>query len=300
MPPSTLLSRILIGLAILLVVSAAGAQDPAQTASPQGPEEIRTLARERFTEARARYESGHHRDAALLFEEAYRLAPHASAMFNAAVAWDGAEELARAADAYEVALDLGGLASDQAAEASTRLAALKKSLGYIRILDPVGSTVTVAHLDHATVPVRVHVVPGSYRVVVETADGRSSARAVAVGGGEVATPRFDFEARRREALPDRPAATPAPPGDRQEGTSSQRVWGWVALGGGVALSAAAIVLGVNALGARDDFEESERTDKSAHDRAAALRTWTNVAWGGAAVSGGLGLYLVLSAPTVRF
>jgi hypothetical protein len=302
MLPSTVVSRIFLALAILLGVSAARAAD-ADTPSPsteQTADEIRTLARERFAQARAAFESGNHRDAALLFEDAYRLSPHASAMFNAAVAWDGAQEPARAADAYEVALDLGGLAGDQAAEASTRLAALKKALGYIRILDPVGATATVAHLDRATIPVRVHVAPGSHRIAVETADGRRSTQTVTVGGGQVATPQLDLEAARPEPVSKRPAPAPAPPADRPEGGSNQATWGWVALGGSVALSAVAVVLGVNALGARDDFEESARTDTSAHDRAATFRTLTNVAWGGAAVTGGLGLYFVLSAPTVRF
>jgi hypothetical protein len=205
MLPSTVVSRIFIALAILLGVSAARAAD-ADTPSPsteQTADEIRTLARERFAQARAAFESGNHRDAALLFEDAYRLSPHASAMFNAAVAWDGAQEPARAADAYEVALDLGGLAGDQAAEASTRLAALKKALGYIRILDPVGATATVAHLDRATIPVRVHVAPGSHRIAVETADGRRSTQTVTVGGGQVATPQLDLEAS-LSALPNRP------------------------------------------------------------------------------------------------
>lgn len=52
--------------------------------------------------------------------------------------------------------------------------------------------------------------------------------------------------------------------------------------------------GLRTLSARNDFEDSERTDADAHDRAVSSRTLTNVAFGLAAVAGGVGVYLLLS------
>ena len=67
----------------------------------------------------------------------------------------------------------------------------------------------------------------------------------------------------------------------------------------VALSGLAIFLGASALEQKHNFESSGRTDVAAHDSAATLRTWTNVAWGGAAVSGGTGLYLLFLTPKIE-
>src|SRR5215510_11016624 len=63
-------------------------------------------------EARDAYAQGQFDRAADLFDQANRLAPYPELRYNAALSWDQAGEKARAADAYEGALRLGGL--DQA------------------------------------------------------------------------------------------------------------------------------------------------------------------------------------------
>lgn len=290
--------------AFFSLLSIARAQAASNDAAEKSSEEERKKARERFTQARRDFEEGNYERAAQGFDAAYRIRPHASPRFNAAVSWDKAEQPARAADAYESALEMGGLQRDDAAEARTRLGALKKTLGYVRILEPVGALVSLAHVERAPVPVRVHVSPGAYTAVIEGTDVGQASERIRVGAGEVVTVSASLEsarpARPKPANERRESAdrelSDAPPEDGE----AQRVWGYIAIGGGVLLSGAAIWLGVNALKERDEFEDSGRVDVSARDRSANLRTWTNVAWGGAAVSGLGGLYLVLSAPTVRF
>jgi hypothetical protein len=65
----------------------------------------------------------------------------------------------------------------------------------------------------------------------------------------------------------------------------------------VVFSGVAIGTGVAALSARSTFLASGDLDRSAHDRAASLRTWTNVAWAVAGVTGIAGLTLVFTAPS---
>src|SRR5688572_1532019 len=117
-------------LAILFAWSAWLATAPALA------EDQKTLARERFAEASAAHARGDFREAARLFEEAHRLAPAAGAKFNAGIAWDQAGDLPRAADDYEIALEMGGLDRQDAAQASSRLSALKQQLAVLRVEEP--------------------------------------------------------------------------------------------------------------------------------------------------------------------
>lgn len=282
----------------------------ADSENPEAAAGSKARAREKFQNARQAHERGRFEEAARLFEAADRISPHASTKFNAAIDWDRAGARARAADAYEAALDVGGLTTEQAREAAERLSTLKKTLGYIRIVEPVGATATVAHLEGATVPVRVHVRPGVQRIVIEEPNAEPQTRSVRIGAGEVKT--IAFESRVPASAPQEPpgARATVPPEPRTAAADREtpdphkirrrRAWGWACVGASIALSGAAIGLGLSALAARDDFEASARTDEAAHDRAANLRMWTNISWGGAAAFGGTGLGLVLSTPKIEF
>jgi hypothetical protein len=87
-----------------------------------------------------------------------------------------------------------------------------------------------------------------------------------------------------------------PPPPAEGGLGTQRVLAWLLVGAGAAAAGGAIALGVATLDARDDFEASGRTDAELRDRTLALRDWTNVAWIGAAVIGGVGIVLEMTAP----
>ena len=82
--------------------------------------------------------------------------------------------------------------------------------------------------------------------------------------------------------------------------AGQKTWGWVSVGASVALSGAAIFLGVRALSARDRYTASNNTNTDAYNEASDLRLATNLLWGGATVAGATGLVLLLTAPTVEF
>lgn len=240
-----------------------------------------------FQRGRIAFDAKSYREAALLFESAFRKSPRGPAMYGAGLCWQLAEDLPRAADALATALSVGGLAPPDEADAKTQLAAVERQVARLDLSAPAGARMSVAHVTDATPPVRVHVIAGGHDVRVTFADGRTLTRSVTASAGSVQS--IDLG-------PAPPAATaaaatsPPPP-------STLRTAGWVSGGVGVALAGTAVFLGFRALGARDDFDASDHTSQTLHDKAASLRAWTNVAWAGAALAGGLGLTLLLTAPS---
>lgn len=261
------------------------------------------LARQRFREAREAYRERRYSAAASLFEAADRLAPHPSTRFNAATAWEQAGEAARAATGYEAALALAALDDEKRKVAEERLSSLKLELGKILVQRPLGAFVTVDHMQRAPVPTTFYLMPGSYQLQVDYR-GESQITPLDVLAGR----EHDVELDYRDPQPTSPLTPAAPPEATQplpppppiDDAISQRTWGWVTVGAGVALSGAAIALGLSALAAKKRFEQSNNTDPEARSDAASLRLATNVMWGGATAAGVTGLVLVLTAPTVEF
>jgi hypothetical protein len=278
-------------LALVLFCSAARADD----APPS--------ARDKFRQATEAHERGDFRGAAELFEEAHRLAPAAGAKFNAGIAWDESGNASRAADDYETALEMGGLTEDEAKQAEERLGALRKVLGYLSVDEPAGATAEIEGTK-ALVPFRIHLSPGPHRIV-GTRGTATTTFEVDIHAGEVKHVVLDLKPE-----PPPPTVTPPPlqPDDNRlakekpETTSSSasKTWGWVALGAGVVFSGVAVALGSQTIKARDAWDASGHHDMSKHDEAVQLRTFTNVAWGGAIVAGATGAVLLLTSPTVRF
>jgi hypothetical protein len=264
---------------------------------PNSPTE---LARQRFREATDAYRDGRYSAAASLFEAADRLAPHPSTRYNAATAWEQAGESARAATGYEAALATETLDAGRRKVAEERLASLKQGLGKIRVQRPLGAFVTVDHVQHIPVPTTFYLLPGTYQLEVDY-QGKTSQSALTILAGRDHEVKLDFPEPEVTTPPPvkvvEPSVPPAPPVDTG---ISQRTWGWVSVGAGVALSGAAIVLGLRALSARDRFVASGNTDADARSEASDLRLATNVAWAGATAAGVTGLVLVLTAPTVEF
>ncbi len=248
-------------------------------------------------EARDAYAKGEYARAAGLFNRANQLAPFPELRYNAALSWDQAGEKARAADAYEGALRLGGLDQSRVDETSTRLAALKRELGYIRVARPVGATVSVAHVEHAPIPIDIHLTPGAHNLVFELPDGSTQRKSIEARAGEATSVGIDLPKPNQLApSPDEPTAprrdTPTSKPESSP-SSSTRTWGFVALGGAVVLGGVTAYLGTRTLKEQKRYEDSGFTDRDARDSGLSLRTWTNVALASSLVAAGAGVTLLV-------
>lgn len=301
--------RCLLLFACLLALATSSLAVRAADTAPTTPTD---LARQRFQEAAEAYQEGRYAAAASLFEAADRIAPsssrdpqlqrfHASARYNAASAWEQAGETARAATAYEAALAFETLDPGRGAQASERLAQLRRSLARVSIRQPLGALITVDHIQRAPVPMVFYLRPGTYDIAVEH-DGTESVTRAELDAGDEHDITLDLPATvlteppPQPSVPSEPQPVPRPADDG----ATQKTLGWIGVGAGVALSGAAIFFGVRALAERDRFNESDHTDADARGKAADFRLATNLLWGGATLAGATGLVLLLTAPTIEF
>lgn len=248
--------------------------------------------------ARDAFERKDFAGAAEAFEEAYGFRPHPATKYNAAFAWEKAGEKARAADAYEAALNSDGLDAKRSEAARSRLSVLKPQLAYVILEKPIGGTVTAEHAKDVPIPARIHLEPGSRSIVVRRSNGTKVEQTLSLKAGSTTPVVIEddnspaIEAPEPEKKPEKKAEAPPPPTD--SGSCTSCTWGWVAIGGAVVAAGAGTYFGLKTLSANDDFESSNRTDQDAHDRAVSSRTLSNVMFGVAAVAGGVGIYLVLT------
>jgi hypothetical protein len=259
-----------------------------------------------FKEAEAAFAAGDFDQAAALFEGADVRAPHASVVYNAAVSWDQAGMLPRAADAYMTALARGGLAEGQALESETRLEALGSQLGFVQITRPVGGLATVAHKRQEPIPTRFYLAPGDYQVLLETDAGRTSETPITVMPGHSLRVALRPPPAPLQESPRQPSQVPAvpPPVEQQPPSGeTQRILGWVGVGIGALATGAAIYMGSQVLAEKklwNDESASNASRYAAKSRGESLRTGTNLAWGGAALFGGAGAVLLFSSPRIEF
>jgi hypothetical protein len=214
------------------------------------------------------------------------LVPHGATVYNEGVAWEAAGESARAAQSFDEALQRGGLNTEQVTDARARLGRLEPTLGRVRVTAPDGAHVSVAHVTRGTPGMAVYVKPGRHAVRVTYADGSTERKVVDVGVAMVDVSFGEVASG---------GGTTTAESSRIGSSSGKSTLGWVAVGTSGVLAGAAVYMGLGALSARDTFNESGQTDAKAHDHAASLRTWTNVAWAASAVAGGAGVWLLLTS-----
>jgi hypothetical protein len=241
-----------------------------------------------FRAASAAYANGDYRAAAHAYEDADRRAPRAGAIYNAAIAWDAAKEGGRAVDAFARALGRSDLDPALARAARERLATWKQRLGCVSVEAAGRWGVSVAHVQDRPVPILVCAEPGKYPVLLVAADGQRLTRTVDLRAGQIVALIQDGP-----PSPPRQAGSPGAsrPGDRS--ASTVRAVGWSMVAASVALTGAAAYLGVRTIDVRDDFDAGGQLDRDLHDQAVRLRTWTNVAWIGAALTGVAGVGILL-------
>ncbi len=266
-------ARIFAFVAALTLAGAARAQDDSAASF--------------FTAGEAAFARGEYRAAALAFEEAQHRSPHGATIYNAALAWERANVLERAADAYAMAAASPDLPADRAGAARARVAELAQRLARLDVAGAADARVSIAHVTLRAPPFQVHLVPGRHTVRIAHASGAEETRAVDLAAGSATSMTIAARAA--------PAADRAPPPESTS-MSTTRIVGFAALGTAVVATGTALTLGAMGLSARDDFVEGGLTDERTHDRAVAFRTGANVAWVTAGVFAVTGAVLVLFFP----
>ena len=240
----------------------------------------RELAVQQAREARAAYDRRDFEVAAHAYEDSLRLAPRAAAAMSAALAWDAANEAARAADDYAYALRFRELEPADAERAQKRLVEIERAVAVLDVSAPPEARITILGvLEGAVPPTHVHVRPGGYVVQAKSPSVGVDTAHVDVVAGE--TSRIAFE----RAPANHPAAS-----------SGLRTGGWVAVGAGITLGAAAGILAAGTLEERNTLCPSLCSSGGARSTVENWRTAYEVSLGAAAVGMGVGIVLLVLAP----
>ncbi len=246
-----------------------------------------------FLAGAAAFKQGDYLAAAAEFERADRIAPHPKPRYNAAIAWLRAGNDLRAATTFDAVLRDPATDAGKRGEASEQLRALDRRVPPVDVVGPAGSVVLFEGSEQSP-PVRLRAAAGEHRISLRYSSGRLAERVIRFEPSVTRTLDFlaGLDAPTRVVVV-RTSAAPAPPLLRR------KVWtpGFVAAGVALASGGLAVVLGTQALAARDDFEDSQRRDADARARAAAYRTWTNAAWVGAGAFAVASAVLFVVPPT---
>jgi hypothetical protein len=234
----------------VLVASAARAQ----SAGPAPPDSL-VAARALFAEALLDEDGGHFDEALGKFERVRAVRDTSSVEYRIGTCYEGLGQAAPAFRAYLAARTLGHgdpPSADVSRAASDRLDALVKQVARLTVLMPSPAPAHAeVRVDQSLVAPELGafpVAPGRH-VVSATADGAVPFRAetVLAGGDQVSV---------TVVLAPNAVPTGVPTSDaRQSERDHAAVWGWVAIGGGVALTAASAFLLV---ARHDDIVELNR------------------------------------------
>jgi len=187
----------------MVVATPASSQDhpPAPSA------EDRKTAAQRFADGEKAYKSKDFARAAEAFEDANRLAPHPSASWNAARAWQRAGENARAANLYARYLREATQSDPDRSQSAAALAELSTALGRIEI---VGSDLSELRVDQRPVDgATVYVNPGTHVVQAKIA-GAPVTRQISIEAGRVVSVALAPDPAPPPASSAPPPATPTP------------------------------------------------------------------------------------------
>ncbi|HQY61488.1 MAG: hypothetical protein IPF92_00735 [Myxococcales bacterium] len=285
---------LLLGLA-LAGPSIARAEEPAEDTTAE--------AKARFRQGSEAFGQKRFVEAAMHFEAAAALRPHAVPLFTAALAWDTAGRPERAADAFARALELPGLDAKQTATAKERVEALERTLGVLALTVPAGWKVQLDTLTEVKVtgPARLHAAPGAHVLTLQPPGRPIERRDVSLEAGK-ATPltltEADLASSKKPEVattpkveaPPPPPPPPPPPKPAPEPLPLRTV-GFVAAGAGGALILSGIILGTQANGAGTAY--SAGPTREGYDHASGLQTWTTVSFVSGILLAGAGVTLVL-------
>ena len=262
------------------------------------------VARKEYGAGKEAYAARRFAEAALHFEAAAAIRPHAVTLYTAALAWETAGKPERAADDYSRSLDVAGLDGKQQENARARLNALEAVMGTLIIKGPEGAHAQLEGLSETTTPARLHASPGAHVLIARFSGDKPALRKdVQMELNQVATVEVKDDAPATPvADAPKPVDTPAPTPTQPKTTASappakfpvMKAVGVGVAGLGVGFVVGGAVLGVNALSAKDAYNAGPT--RSSYDHANSLATWSTVAFvaGGVLTAGGIALLLIPS------
>jgi tetratricopeptide (TPR) repeat protein len=264
-------------------------------AVPTSQTSARAQAAQGFKEGSKAFDLGDFAHAADAFEQAYRLAPHIDALWNAARARQRADELPRAATLYARYLREAPPDARDRNVATAELGSLASRLGRIEVH---GSGIEQLAVDEHPSEERItYVSPGAHVVRAVVAGALMQQQTPELAAGDVVSLVFEAQApaipQPQDAhpapQPDRPPLEARPPSPPERGGMSP----WLVVGGGVltgVAAAATIASGLSTLSALDAFNARPTASNLATGQSMQART--NVLLG---VSIGLGVMTTATA-----
>jgi hypothetical protein len=275
-------------------------------ASHADEDQVTSKAHKLYSDAKKALGDKHYKEAALGFEAASRLKPHAVALYTAAQAWELAGDPARAADAYTLALATPKLSDSQAERCNSRLAELGKSLGVLSVAGDAGTRIRLDDHMELGAPTKVYGSAGEHRLRIERVDGTSETKTVTLEAGKQSS--LDSSVK-PEAQPETPEVKPKkvhmaepakhPVESEKPHGSALKTIGFVSLGAGLGVLGGAALLAMSAKDAESTYNSSPSDDT--YDHAKSLEKRTNIALiaGGVLTVAGAGLVIWQSSKSEK-
>jgi hypothetical protein len=237
------------------------------------------------------------REAARQFESAYRSAPRGAAIYDAGLAWEQAGEIARAADDFASAIGNADTSSQQRSDATARLKALEARLARLVVTGPADARVTVDDGSESSLPLGVHLAPGTHALFAKYAGGRTESRDIEAGAGGEVVVRLTApgDAASDQEPPTRPPRETASPAPDDGGASTRRTLAWVSAGGAGVASVVAVVFYVQGHNALQQLVNGGDIDAGLRDQALTDRTVSQVLAGFAVALAATSVVLFLTS-----
>lgn len=251
------------------------------------------VAAQFFEAGAAAAKKGEFRVCAEAFTEAHKRAPHGATLYNAAMCWEGAKDRVRAANGYAASLKLGGLSDAQSKQAKKKLADLQAALGKLEVSEPKGTRASVGPIAQTPIPFETFVEPGDHEIKLEGPEGEIIERNVSVAAGQLKVVKLELDKDDPVGAPTR--STPTEPTSDSAG-NLQRTVGYVLVGASAAAAGVGLGFYVSALGAKQQFDDSNHKDAAARQDAIDRYGVARAFWIGAGVGAAAGVALIVLAP----
>jgi hypothetical protein len=266
------------------------------TSAPAHADDPRLASREEFRRGVALVREGNLNGARDAFEKAYAIFPHPSILLNLGIVRLRTGDYIHAEDDLSRFLvNDGGATSDEVSSAREALSETREHLGTMRLqITPEGAHVTVD--GHAISLVRGG--PTELRTTTGLHDVKIVADDFDPDDEHVMVTR-DHVAERTVLLAPHTGARAdvAPNADiSKKQVPLRSIVGWSLIGFGGAAALGGILCGVRAITLSDDYNNERPQDPSDKSTGIAFRTTTDILFATAIVSGGVGAYLLLTAP----